>query len=87
MDQNNAVNTGITAVRELVRAFSIKQLDSCLNEQIAGQSNNCIANRPENEPVDILARAAYVKGLMEQSMTLSQAMRELGRNMRALQEM
>ncbi len=87
MNQNNAVNTGITSVRELVRTFTVKQLASCLDEQIAGQSNNCFSNRPESEPVDMLARAAYVKGLTEIGMTLSQAMRELGRNMRALQEM
>jgi len=85
MDKNNAVNTGIAAVRELVRAFTVKQLDSCLNEQIAGQANDCTETRSENEPVDMLARATYVKGLMEQGMTLSQAMRVLGRNMRALQ--
>ena len=72
-------------LRALVSDFGNEKLDDCLQQQIANGYNSCYASADNLRAVNVLAKASFIKGLMLQGMPVQQAMRELGKRMRALE--
>lgn len=80
--------TYIKDVRSLARSFSAAELNRCLAAQIDRQMNGCAVCAVSSHSVDLLARAVYVKTMVEEKgVTVKAAMRELGRKMRSVQQM
>ena len=78
----------IKDVRALARFFSTAELNRCLASQIDRQTNGCAVCADSSRSVDLLARAVYVKTMVEEKgVTVKEAMRELGRKMRSIQQM
>jgi hypothetical protein len=80
---NSNVST-MAMVRQLVHKYTLEDLGQCMNEQISKASNACVNNGSRDDMLNALAKAGFVKQLMAQEWLLNQAMRELGRRMRAL---
>ena len=77
----------IPEVRELARRFSTDQIEGCIHHQLDEGSNPCAPDESAEEAMSVLAKAEYVRSLMEeQGLTLSAAIRELGRKIRAVQQ-
>lgn len=73
-------------IRALAQRFSPDELEACIGEQLRKGSNVCEPSGRTEEIIGVLAKAEFVKALMAKGMTLPEAMRELGRRIRAVQQ-
>ncbi|HKJ70218.1 MAG TPA: hypothetical protein VKA55_00495 [Gammaproteobacteria bacterium] len=74
-------------IRDLAERFSGDQIEGCIHHQLDAGSNPCAPDTGSEQAMNVLAKAEYVRGLMdEQGYSLSQAIRELGRRIRRVQQ-
>lgn len=83
MNTNNAVHA-MARVRALATRHAAEELEHCLAQAIVHGDNACINDGAIEERINALARAGFVKQQVEQGATLTNALRELGRRMRAI---
>jgi hypothetical protein len=76
----------IGEIRELAKRFTPQQLEDCIGRQLSEGSNPCDTEASVEETINVLAKAEYVKHLVEQGMSVNEAIRELGRRVRAAQQ-
>lgn len=76
----------LTEIRELARRYSAEMIEKCLQQELASEENPCFEDKEIEEVINVLAKAEFVKSLMEQGQTLPEAIRELGRRIRAIQQ-
>lgn len=76
----------LAEIRTLAQRFSPEELEACLNDQIQKGENVCESSGRTEEIVSVLAKAEFVKALMGKGATLPEAIRDLGRRIRALQQ-
>ncbi len=72
----------IKTLRELAQMHTQIELEKCLDLAVENKANPCFY-APTEEAVSILAKASFVRKEMEQGKKLSEAMRELGKRIRA----
>lgn len=75
----------VAEIRELAKRFSADQIEHCMELVLQQQDNPCFDTREAEEAMNVLAKAEFVKSQMERGDTLAEAMRELGRRIRAAQ--
>ena len=80
--QNTAMNT--KELKKLVEKYSSEQLESCIRQQLDRGENQCEIVDQANEVITALSKAGVVRELMDQGMKFSDALRELGRRIRAV---
>jgi hypothetical protein len=71
-------------LRELTERFGLEQLEACIQQQISQGSNTCGVEDEQNEVLAALSKAEVVREIMETGLTFPDALRELGRRMRAV---
>lgn len=77
----------IAEIRELARRYSPDELEDCINRQLAEGSNPCDENGGSTEEIiNVLAKAEFVRARLNEGMHLGEAIRELGRRIRAAQQ-
>ena len=86
----------LAAVKDLALNYSAEQLEACLSSELQGGHNTCqlphrlslqASSAPQNDTIDHLAKAQVVRQYMEvQQVSCTDALRELARRMRVLQE-
>ncbi|MFO0753750.1 MAG: hypothetical protein U0411_10565 [Thermodesulfovibrionales bacterium] len=72
-------------IKEIAKKFSPEQIEGCIHQQIRTGTNTCLDSRPTEEIVNELSKAEFVKKLMQQGLTLPDALRELAKQIRLLQ--
>ena len=74
-------------IRELAGRFSGPQIEGCIHHQLDSGDNPCAPNESAERAMGVLAKAEYVRHLMDdRGYSLSQAIRELGRRIRQVQQ-
>lgn len=76
----------LAEIRALAQRFHPDELEACIRDQLEEGANVCELSGRTEEIVGVLAKAEFVKALMEKGVTLPAAMRELGRRIRAVQQ-
>jgi hypothetical protein len=76
----------LAEIRALAQRFEPDELEACIRDQLEEGANVCEPSGRTEEIVGVLAKAEFVKVLMEKGTTLPEAMRELGRRIRAVQQ-
>jgi Family of unknown function (DUF6952) len=71
-------------LKKLTEKYSAEQLASCIQEQLAKGENACEVIDEEDEVIAALSKAGVVRELMGEGRTFSDALRELGRRIRAV---
>ena len=72
-------------LKKIVEKYSAEQLESCIRQQLEKGENACEVIEEANEVITDLSKAEVVRELMEQQgMKFSDALRELGRRIRAV---
>jgi hypothetical protein len=71
-------------VKKLAEKYSPEQIEACIRQQIEKGENACDIIDETDEVITALSEAEVVRELMDQGMTLSDALRELGRRIRAV---
>lgn len=77
---------GIKEIRELAKKFTPEEIESCINQQLQEGTNICEVTGPTEYVIGELAKAEFVKELIEKGMSLTEAVRELARRIRLVQK-
>lgn len=73
----------LAEIRALAQRFRPDEIKACIREQLEEGTNVCEPSGRTEEIVGVLTKAEFRKARMAQGATLAEAMRELGRRMRA----
>ena len=72
-------------LKKIVEKYSSEQLEACIRQQLEKGENSCEVIEEADEVIKDLSKAEVVRELMEQQgMKFSDALRELGRRIRAV---
>ncbi len=71
-------------LKKLVEKYSPDQLESCILQQLSKGENECELVDGGDDVITALSKAGVVRELMDQGMKFSDALRELGRRIRAV---
>jgi len=71
-------------LKELVEKYSPEQLETCIAQQLEKGKNLCNIVDQTDTVIAELSKAAVVQELMNQGLSFSEALRELGRRIRAV---
>jgi hypothetical protein len=71
-------------LKKLTEKYSSEQIDACIRQQLAKGKNACEIVDETDEVVTALSKAEVVRELMDEGRTFSDALRELGRRIRAV---
>jgi hypothetical protein len=71
-------------LKKLVEKYSYDQIDACIQQQLAKGENECNLVDSTNEVIEVLSKASVVREMMDHGMNFSDALRELGRKIRAV---
>ncbi|MGB9716379.1 MAG: hypothetical protein ACPL1G_08245 [Thermodesulfovibrionales bacterium] len=75
----------IKEIKELAKRFTSEEIESCIQQQLKEGENICDVKGPVEYVIGELAKAEFVKKLMEEGMSISDAVRELARRIRLVQ--
>lgn len=71
-------------LKKITEKYSIEQLEACIHQQLDKGNNACDIVDKDDEVIAALSRAEVVREIMDQGKTFSEALRELGRRIRAV---
>ena len=71
-------------LKKIVDKYSAEQLEACIRQQLDKGENACEIVDKTDDVITDLSKAEVVRELMEQGMKFSDALRELGRKIRAV---
>ena len=71
-------------LKKIVDKYSPEQLEACIRQQLEKGKNACDVVDEADEVIASLSKAEVVRELTDQGMTFSEALRELGKRIRAV---
>jgi len=71
-------------LKKIVEKYSSEQLEACIRQQLEKGENVCEIIDRADEVITDLSKAEVMRELMDQGMKFSDALRELGRRIRAV---
>lgn len=71
-------------LKKLAEKYSLEQIETCIRQQLEKGENACEIVDETDEVITALSQAEVVRELMDQGMIFSDAIRELGRRIRAV---
>lgn len=72
-------------IKELSKRFTPEQIEGCITQQLETGQNVCLRDEPSERIINELAKARFVRSMMDEGMSLADALRELARRMRQVQ--
>ena len=77
-------SSSMSDVRELATRYDNEALATCMKQALNDRSNSCYSALNSTNVINVLARASFVKQLQTDGLSIAEAIRELGKRMRAL---
>jgi hypothetical protein len=71
-------------LKKIVEQYSPQEIESCIRQQLAKGENACEIVDKADDVIAFLGKAEVVRELMDQGMSFSEALRELGRRIRVV---
>jgi hypothetical protein len=79
----NEYRVNVSQIRELADHYAAVELEACIREELERGTNTCMLTGDQAKVISMLSMAGFVRARMEQDdISLSQALRILGRRMR-----
>lgn len=76
----------IKEIKKLAEKYPVEKIEACINEVIETGQNSCDVSGDTLEVINTLAKAEYVRKLMEEKgLSEIEALRELARKIRQIQ--
>ncbi|MGE5894406.1 MAG: hypothetical protein ACM34I_10160 [bacterium] len=76
----------IREIRELARKYTPEEMDGCIKSQIEEGANVCHTSGPPETIINELAKAGFVRDLMDKGVPLNEAVRILAERIRLVQK-
>ncbi len=77
----------IKEIKRLAQKFSLDDINFCINQQLNEGSNLCEISGTTEYIISELAKAEFVKQLMQNGFSMTDAVRELAKRIRAFHEL
>lgn len=74
-------------IKELSKRFTPEQIEGCITQQLETGENVCLRDESSEKIINELAKARFIRSLMDEGMSLADALRELARRMRQIQSL
>jgi hypothetical protein len=71
-------------LKKLTEKYNFDRLETCINQQLEKGENECEIVDETDEVITALSKAEVMRELMDEGMSFSEALRELGRRIRAV---
>lgn len=71
------MDTSLKEIKELAKKFTAEELNLCIDQQLKKGKNICDVSGPTIEVLNILSKAEYVKNLMNQGISMTDAVANL----------
>lgn len=71
-------------LKRIAERFSLEEIERCIDQQTSRGSNVCTTPGPDDEIFAELSKATVIRELMDQGSSFPEALRELGRRIRAV---
>jgi hypothetical protein len=75
----------INQIRTIAKKYTPEQIDGCITQQIETGNNICLIDANSEKIINELSKAEVIRQLMDEGMSLADALRELARRMRVVQ--
>lgn len=85
MSQIASQSMNISEIRDLANSFSSDAIDKCIQLAMENKENPCYSGIELEDAMNILVKANFIKGQMEQGMSMAHAIRDLGKRIRSVQ--
>ncbi len=72
----------IKQIKEIAKRFTPEQIEGCITKQIDTGENACLRDDNSEKIINELAKAEVIRKMMDNGMSLPDALRELARRMR-----
>lgn len=76
----------IREIKKIAQRYTPEQIEGCITRQVETGKNRCIEDEETEKIVNDLSKAVVVRELVDSGMSLADALRELARRMRRLQQ-
>ncbi len=76
----------IREIRELAKRFAPEQIENCITQQMQEGANVCDMSGTTEYVISELAKASFVRDLMDKGMSMTDAVRELAKRIRLVQK-
>jgi hypothetical protein len=76
----------ISEIRDLARKFTPEEIETCISQELEEGKNLCTEPGPADRVVDALAKAEWVRRLVDRGVPLAEAVRELAKRIRLIQK-
>jgi uncharacterized protein YoaH (UPF0181 family) len=80
------MTSDIKEIKELTKRFTPEQIEGCITQQIETGENICLRNESAEKIINELSKAEVIRDLIDEGMSLADALRELARRMRLVQK-
>lgn len=75
----------VKKIRDIAHKYTPEQIEGCITQQIESGSNICLTDGSSEKIINELSKAEVVRELIEEGMSLADALRELARRMRRVE--
>ncbi|MEW6054082.1 MAG: hypothetical protein AB1552_09900 [Nitrospirota bacterium] len=75
----------VKKIRDIAHKYTPEQIEGCITQQIESGSNICLTDGSSEKIINELSKAEVVSELIDEGMSLADALRELARRMRRVE--
>lgn len=75
----------IKQIKDIAKKYTPEQIEGCITQQIETGKNICFIDETSERIINELSKAEVIRELVDQGMSLADALRELARRMRLVQ--
>jgi|WetSurSiteA1Bulk_404760.scaffolds.fasta_scaffold73915_1 hypothetical protein len=76
----------VKQIKEITLKYTAEQIEGCITQQIDTGQNVCLTDKQSEAIINDLSKADVIRELLDKGMSLADALRELARRMRLLQQ-
>ncbi len=77
----------VKEIKELAGRYTPEQIENCISRQLKEGHNICLRDESTERIINELSKAGFVRKLMDEGMSLPEALRELARRIRQVQSL
>ena len=75
----------IKQIRDIAKKYTPEEIEGCITQQMETGNNVCLMDANSEKIINELSKAEMIRQLMDEGMSLADALRELARRMRLVQ--
>ena len=76
----------IKQIRDIAKKYTPEEIEGCITQQMVTGNNVCLMDANSEKIINELSKAEVIRQLMDEGMSLADALRELARRMRLVQQ-